>query len=59
MKQVWPNLRTITIAAGLFVLVVLLMMLPSYQFLVKPRLQSFDLYSSWVGGRAVLAGQIY
>jgi hypothetical protein len=57
MKQVSPNLRTITIAAGLFVLVVLLMMLPSYQLLVKPRVQSFDLYSSWVGGRAVLAGQ--
>ncbi|MEW5959271.1 MAG: glycosyltransferase family 87 protein [Chloroflexota bacterium] len=57
MKQVSPDLRTTAIAAGLFVLVVLLMMLPSYQLLVKPRGQSFDLYSSWVGGRAVLAGQ--
>lgn len=33
------------------------MMLPSYNLLVKPRGQSFDLFWIWAGGRAVLAGQ--
>ena len=48
---------TSLILAGLFTFITLLMMLPSYQILVKPRGQAFDFYASWVGGRAVLAGQ--
>jgi hypothetical protein len=45
------------ILVGLFILVVALMMLPSYQLLVKPRGRSFDFFAFWMGGRAVLAGE--
>lgn len=49
--------RSALVFIGLFTFSVALLMFPSYQLLVKPRGQSFDLYSTWVGGRAVLSGQ--
>jgi hypothetical protein len=42
---------------GLLMLSIALMMLPSYELLVKPRGQAFDWFWIWVGGRAVLASQ--
>ena len=51
------NKGAIFISVGLFSLVVVLMMLPSYELLVKPRGQAFDWFWIWAGGRAVLTGQ--
>lgn len=53
-KEHW---KTGLIVLGLFILTVALMMVPSYQLLVKPRGEAFDLYWIWIGGRAVLAGE--
>lgn len=47
----------LALLAGLFMLSIILMMLPSYELLVKPRGQSFDWFWIWVGGRAILTGQ--
>ncbi len=49
--------RTLLPLIGLFSLATVLMMWPSYQLLVKPRQQSFDLFWIWAGGRAILAGE--
>ncbi len=49
--------NTSIILAVLFLVITILMMIPSYQLLAKPRQQSFDFYSSWIGGRAILNGQ--
>lgn len=49
--------QTPLILAGLFIIITLLMMIPSYQLLAQPRGRSFDFYASWVGGRAMLSGQ--
>gem|GEM_PF-3018688 len=51
------NRKTILILTGLFILAVALMMVPSYQLLVEPRGQAFDLFWIWAGGRAILTGQ--
>lgn len=51
------NKGAIFISVGLISLVVALMMLPSYELLVKPRGQAFDWFWIWAGGRAALAGQ--
>ncbi|MBI1880468.1 MAG: hypothetical protein HYR94_20005, partial [Chloroflexi bacterium] len=48
---------TLLLLVGLFFISVALMMLPSYELLVKPRGQAFDWFWIWVGGRAVLTGQ--
>jgi hypothetical protein len=62
-KKEIPMGETITkpgpflLVVGLFLLSITLMMLPSYELLVKPRGQAFDWFWIWVGGRAVLAGQ--
>ncbi|MBN1221444.1 MAG: hypothetical protein JXM69_21165 [Anaerolineae bacterium] len=48
--------KTGFILTGLFVIAVLLMAIPSYNLLVKPRGQAFDLFWIWAGGRAILAG---
>ena len=45
------------LVVSLFLLSITLMMLPSYELLVKPRDQAFDWFWIWVGGRAILAGQ--
>src|SRR5919108_4428812 len=57
MKQIVERWKTPFLLAGLLIFSVVLMMLPSYHLLVKPRGQSFDLFWIWAGGRAVLAGQ--
>ena len=57
LKQITGNQRTKLILIALFILVVLLMMPPSYQLLVKPRGKAFDWFPVWVGGRAILAGE--
>lgn len=49
--------KTVLILTGLFVIAVALMMVPSYQSLVEPRGQAFDLFWIWAGGRAILAGE--
>lgn len=41
----------------LFVVIVALMAVPSYQLLVKPRGQAFDLFWIWAGGQAILSGE--
>lgn len=51
------NWGTSLLVICLFIFSIVLMMLPSYNLLVKPRGQSFDLFWIWAGGRAVLAGQ--
>ncbi len=49
--------RTSFILLGLFSLTIILMMVPSYYLLVKPRQQAFDLFWIWAGGRAIWAGE--
>ncbi len=49
--------KSVFIVTGLFVLVVALMAIPTYQLLLEPRGQAFDLYWIWIGGRALLAGE--
>ena len=51
------NRTTLLILVGLFTIAVVLMAIPSYQLLVKPRGQAFDLFWIWAGGRAVFNGQ--
>ena len=52
-----PTLKTLLILGCLFILIVALMTVPSYQLLVKPRGQAFDLFWIWAGGQAILNGE--
>lgn len=52
-----PNPKTYLILGCLFILIVALMAIPSYQLLVKPRGQAFDLFWIWAGGQAILTGE--
>ncbi len=56
MKHYMIN-KTSIILIGLFLITTLLMMMPSYQLLVKPRGQAFDLFWIWAGGQAILTGE--
>jgi hypothetical protein len=49
--------KTLWVVIILFALTVILMIVPSYQLLVKPRGQAFDLFWIWAGGQAILTGQ--
>jgi len=51
------NRPTFLILVGLFIIAVLLMIVPSYHLLVKPRGQSFDLFWIWAGGQSILSGE--
>jgi hypothetical protein len=53
----WQNWKTGLALISLFIVAVILMMIPSYELLVKPRGEAFDLFWIWAGGRAILAGQ--
>ena len=48
--------KTVFILIGLFIFAVAVMAIPSYNLLVEPRGQAFDLFWIWAGGRAILSG---
>jgi hypothetical protein len=49
--------KNLIILIPLFVVIVALMAIPSYQLLVKPRGKAFDLFWIWAGGQAILRGE--
>lgn len=57
MHQHATQWKTQLILAVMFIGIVLLMTIPSYQLLVKPRGEAFDLFWIWAGGQAVLSGE--
>ncbi|MCB0162661.1 MAG: DUF2029 domain-containing protein [Anaerolineae bacterium] len=49
--------KNLIILMPLFVVIVAMMAIPSYQLLVKARGQAFDLFWIWAGGQAILRGE--
>lgn len=49
--------KNLLILIPLFIVIVALMAIPSYQLLVKPRGKAFDLFWIWAGGQAILRGE--
>lgn len=49
--------KNLIILVPVFIVIVALMAIPSYQLLVKPRGEAFDLFWIWAGGQAILQGE--